>query len=259
MKTILADTHVHFYPFYDYERAFNAAFDNLATLSPVSSDEKELVLFLTERYDCNFFKELSSDTFQIDGFKIEVRDEVVFVSRESDSTEIAVVAGRQLVSKEKIEVLALSSDISIEDGLPLRDLISEVSKTDAIPVLNWSPGKWMFSRGAVVKDVVENSEAGSFLLADVAMRPKGFPRPKLLSLGLKRGFKLIAGSDPLPLEGEESEIGRYGVTYSGELQKSAYVAGLRKLLWQEDASIVGGRNSILRSAERFVNNNLKKN
>ena len=32
-----------------------------------------------------------------------------------------------------------------------------------------------------------------------------------------RGFKIVAGTDPLPFAGEERGIGRYGVAWSGDL------------------------------------------
>jgi hypothetical protein len=46
----------------------------------------------------------------------------------------------------------------------------------------------------------------------------------------RAGFRVVAGSDPLPFPGEESLIGRYGVLCAGEFDEARPVAGAKRLL-----------------------------
>ena len=54
MTTVVADTHVHIYPFYKVEDALNNIAQNLGQYSGVS----HRIACLTERYDCELYAEL---------------------------------------------------------------------------------------------------------------------------------------------------------------------------------------------------------
>lgn len=52
------------------------------------------------------------------------------------------MAGRQIVTAEKLEVLALGTDLDIDDGRPIREVLSLVTENGGLPVIPWGAGKW---------------------------------------------------------------------------------------------------------------------
>ena len=66
---VLADAHVHVYPTHDAARVFNTGIENLESLltqlakedsEPAEAGDSHVkVFFLTERFDCHFFRELA--------------------------------------------------------------------------------------------------------------------------------------------------------------------------------------------------------
>jgi len=78
----------------------------------------------------------------------------------------------------------------------------------------------------------------------------------LLALGRRRGFKVLAGSDPLPLAGEERRIGRYGVRVRAEFDPEAPAESVRRMLFYGNVFLetAGARLCPLQFAWRWVAN-----
>ncbi len=126
---------------------------------------------------------------------------------ESGAT-LLIIAGRQIITAEKIEVLAQCTSELFPDGLPLDETIERAKATGALVVLPWGVGKWFGARGRLVAQAVERHDV---LLGDNAGRPIGWPSPALFS---RRA--VLPGSDPLRLKSEERVVGTFGFRFSCE-------------------------------------------
>ena len=61
--------------------------------------------------------------------------------------DLSIVAGRQIVTAENLEILALGFDAGLDDGLPIDEVILAVQAAGALCVLPWGFGKWTGKRG----------------------------------------------------------------------------------------------------------------
>ena len=257
---LLVDTHVHIYPRYDVGALFDAAFSNFNALGATTDSVK--VLMLTERWDCAAF-----DRFVIDpqaagrGFSIETTAEPdALIVRREGGGELMLIAGRQVATAERLEVLLLGKRVDVPDRLSIRETIRVGSEQGAVPVLNWSLGKWWNSRGAEISALLEEFSPQQLLLGDVLLRPRGFPEPKQFLRGGGRGFRIVAGSDPLPFAGEEGVVGGYVTRLTGASDRDRPASSLRALLQRSDTGLhaVGSRGSWTAAGRRLLQNELAR-
>lgn len=145
---------------------------------------------------------------------------------------LLVMAGRQVATKERLELLALGTCGRIEDGLTLEASIVAAWQLHALPVICWSPGKWWFSRGTVVSRTVAKLRSVApeklLFLGDTALRPSGFPNIGLLAREQALKHVIFAGSDPLPFSGEEERLGRYGMGFTGAAPSSYLIDWIKE-------------------------------
>jgi hypothetical protein len=206
MHTSILDTHLHLYPEYDLPQAFNQLIDHSAQFGQSVSR----IACLAERHDCQYFNSISQGDIQLDGFKIEPSEEnEILLKRERDQLCVSILPGRQVITAENIEILALASNEAIDDGQPALDVIYQVNQLGGVPVLAWSPGKWFAKRGKLVKRLITELDDQSFLIGDTTLRPYGWQTPGLMKQAMANGFGVVAGSDPLPFAGEEKWLGQY--------------------------------------------------
>jgi hypothetical protein len=200
--SLVADGHVHLYGCYDLSRFFSRALSSLGTLAPPGD---ALGIFLTERAGCDFFRNTCCQHAEF--VPLEQRGEHIVAGRIG---ELFMFAGRQIATLERLEVLALCSNESFTDGLTFEESLAQVRASGALPVLPWSPGKWIGKRGRIIETALADAKPGELLLADSSLRPRGFPEPAAFRHARSRGFGIIAGTDPLPYSGQESEVGTFG-------------------------------------------------
>ena len=81
---------------------------------------------------------------------------------------------------------------------------------DALPVLAWGVGKWLFSRARVVDSLLRRWPAEELALGDTSLRPTFWPTPGPMAEGATLGRRVLRGSDPLPRAFEETRAGQYG-------------------------------------------------
>jgi hypothetical protein len=239
---VVADTHVHLYPCYDVDKAFDSAFKNLRVLGTtgkgnVASRSCFMACFLTERRDCSFFRQMKNNSLRLTDGSLAIEpgheDNVVLV-RDTSGNILHLFAGRQIITSERLEVLSLTADLDIPDGLNIQDVISKVLECRGIPVLPWSPGKWFGRRGQIVEDMLHLFSPAQLLVGDTSLRPLGWPEPLLIRHALDHGFKVIAGSDPLPFAGEERLVGKYGVVCDADFDTRKPLCEVRRLLLAAD-------------------------
>jgi hypothetical protein len=262
---LLADTHVHLYDGYSLDDAFSSAFTNLGRLEAASGrtplEPATLVLFLAERHDCQAFRRIRERAAGSTPSRHTVEDapeENALVVRNDAGGALYLVAGRQIVTRERLEVLALTAEPGVPNGGDILDTIDRVRVGGGVPVLAWAPGKWHGSRGRVVQSVLDAVPPGHLLVGDTSMRPRGWPTPRLMREAKERGFAIVAGTDPLPFEGQEAVIGRYGIVADAEIDPRAPVSGLRGLLAAGSGrlSLAGRRDSLASVATRLLRHRL---
>jgi hypothetical protein len=223
---LVADGHVHLYPFYDLPRAAAALENNLrrhgASGIPAG--------FLAERHDCRIFEDLRQGRLRLGGREVRPAGEECLAVLGEEGPRLLLFAGRQIVTAERLEVLALTVDLRIPDGSPAAEVIGRVQAAGGVPVLAWAPGKWFFKRGEVVAGLLGRFPAGRLLLGDTTLRPTLWAEPRLMRHARRRGFGVLAGSDPLPFPGEERMLGRYATVLEGDLDLARPLEGVRKIL-----------------------------
>ena len=208
------DAHAHVYPFHDLPRLLLAALDRMPRVAP--TDQR--VLALAERADCAFFQALAQDEIRLPGdrWRIVAWDPAggVKIRHLPDHRDLWILAGRQIVSAERIEACALFSDDPIADGRPARDIIRAILANGGLPALDWAPGKWLFGRGRLVRALVREFPPAQLALVDTSLRFLGWPAPRLYAAARRQGRAVLAGSDPLPFAGEEDLAGSYHCTFT---------------------------------------------
>lgn len=229
--------------------------------------EPMFTLFLAERFDCHFFRDVQSGLCPIpDGYELVSVPSAgnVMVIRYKSAQELTIVSGRQIVTKDRLEVLALGIDREIPDGVPTGEVLSEIRGGGGIPVLNWAPGKWFFKRGKVVKDLIASSRPQDFLIGDTTLRPWLWPEPQLMQQARKKGFTVLAGSDPLPFSGEEKQVGTYGNAFELDLDAKEglanFVPTLRHSVGNQSLFLqtLGTRGGVRSVLKRLVKNQSMK-
>jgi hypothetical protein len=263
MKTlrIHLHAHAHLYPFYEVPRLLLAALDQMPRIAP--TDQR--VLCLAERADCSFFQSLAQDEIRLPGDRWRIvawdPDGGVKIRHLPDHRDLWILAGRQIVSAERIEVCSLFSDEPIEDGRPARDIIRAILDTGGLPALDWAPGKWLFKRGKLVRRLVAEFPPAQLILIDTSLRPIGWPAPRLYAAARKQGRAILAGSDPLPFAGEEDLAGSYRCTFSipAPDDPARLVAPLKAALISGSTPIAfGGRRGGLVSVLRRLRRNAQE-
>lgn len=224
---LIADTHVHVYPCHDSARTFKSLLENLQALS-VSAAK---ALFLTERADCHFFRDLAEGRVEppVPGtaFSVSAERECVTLGR-TEGGDMVIFAGRQIVTRERLEILALTLDQPFPEGETAEAVIAAVLQAGGVPVLSWAPGKWFFGRGRVVASLIERFKPGELLIGDTSLRPIGWPEPILMRRARRAGLTVLAGSDPLPVAGEEIHAGCYASLLDIDLEDNTPVVAIRR-------------------------------
>lgn len=130
---------------------------------------------------------------------------------------LVLVAGRQIRTREGLEVLALATLENFSDGLPFAGTLERVHWSGALPVVPWGFGKWWFERGGLVESLLQGREREAVFLGDNAGRPGLAPRPPLFRLAESHGVPVLPGSDPLPLAEHAGRAGSYGFLWDAGL------------------------------------------
>jgi hypothetical protein len=227
-QIFLADGHVHIYPIHDINFFLRCALQNLKKLSHQEFSGQNVIyyLLLVESSDCHFFQKIerSNNGHELDEFIIQKHGEELclhVLDKNTFETRLHLIAGRQINSKEGLEICSIGSPIGIQDNREnATGLIELIEKSGCIPILNWAPGKWMFGRKAAVLNTINSSTPLSLFIGDTSMRPSFWPTPGLMKFAARQGFRSIAGSDPLPFRGEEKQAGTLAFYLKGYFDPS---------------------------------------
>ncbi|HMP75409.1 MAG TPA: hypothetical protein PKE12_03835 [Kiritimatiellia bacterium] len=247
---IAADTHVHLYPFYDLALQFASAHRQLSAAAPGAD---LLLLCLTERAGQTGYEALRSGAQTIPGWRVDPADEpeTLWISH-PDGRRLAVLAGRQIITRERLEVLALGRNLRLDDGAPLDAVLARVREGGATPVLPWGLGKWFGARGRLIRNVLDTRTPDDVVFADTCLRPSWFPTPAHLRTARSRGFSILYGSDPLPRPHEETLTGQWATLWEADGDASHPAAVWRRIIRDRvSARPAGRRCSMIEALKRL--------
>ena len=247
---LIADTHLHIYPFYDVGQALGALIDNLGALD----SEASRVGCLTERFDCNIYQQLTEtpDSVLGNAYSISVADGALEITRNSDNAGVTLLPGQQVITAENLEILMLNSAVRISEGATADETVRMILDSGGLPVIAWGFGKWLGGRGKVVEDLVQRFNGNEIAIGDSTMRPVGWPVPGPYKRGKARGIRTIFGSDPLPFNGEEVRPGSYATRITLPRENRSIAEVFRSLLQTDfQGEAAGKRSSPLELAGRM--------
>ena len=223
---IFVDAHVHIYDCFHLPIFFESAFANFQSEEARmgQGDDFTAALLLTESLKNNWFERLASyasnkttaEAKTISGWTFHRTDEdCSLCARGSKNQSLFLIAGRQIVTAEKLEVLALATDKKFKDGAPMEQVIQSIRDMGAIPVIPYGFGKWIGRRGKILRDLLKKTESTKLFLGDNGGRPKFLPRSSHFKQAGKKGIRVLPGSDPLPFPSQCIRPGSFGFSAEG--------------------------------------------
>jgi hypothetical protein len=259
---IIADAHVHFYECFDIEHLLDRALKNF---------KKEAgqpfigLLFLNDIRRNGWFlthlkglanpktgeRPTGSWTFQSTG------EDCSLIACLNNRASLFIIAGRQIKTAEGLEVLAIGTVDSYEEGGPIETLIRQINQSGALPVIPWGVGKWFGRRGNRIKELIDRNKIDPFFLGDNSNRPVFWPSPRFFDRAGKNGISILPGTDPLPFPSEIERIGRFGFKVYGSIDPEFPGRDIKKIM--RDPTFRPQAYGFLENPFRFFWNQLRMN
>jgi hypothetical protein len=242
---IPVDAHAHYHPVFEPRRFLDAALTNMR---PAARGGKGIagVLLLAEPHpDRDPLRAWRNSSPE--GWRLEQTGEAMSVVARREEEMLVLVAGRQLVSTEGLEVLALATDAKFLIQRPLRELVEQVRVAGGVPVVPWGFGKWWGRRGRVLMELLGRAGDDPLFMGDSGCRPAGAREHAAFRAARQSGVPVLAGTDPLPLAGQVRRIGAFGVVMPALLEGArpgAQIGGFLRALGQTP-EFYGRRDSAL--------------
>lgn len=255
--TCLIDAHVHFYGCYDRRLFFDGAAGNFrAAAAKLGLGKAEGWLMFTETAGDHYFRQFKAEAGEgADGWRFAATAEPhALKARRGDGAELTLIAGRQIVTAERLEVLALGCDQTFDDGRPLEATLDAVRAAGGLAVLPWAFGKWLGGRGRRVAAALETAGRDGFYLGDNGGRPWIMPTPAPFARAAALNVPVLPGSDPLPLAHEAGGAGRFGFVLDGDVDAERPTASLKAFLAAQTGPL--RRFGRLESLTRFCRNQI---
>lgn len=214
-RVLFIDTHVHIYQVFSLDALFDAAVENFARAARslgLAASPRDGMLLLTETATDHAFEALAGGELRPGRWQVAATAEpAVLRLTHEKQPPLWLVAGRQIATREDLEVLALGATARFPDGEPFESIIAAVDQAAALTALPWGFGKWWGARGAIIERVMRTPRTRPLYLGDNGGRLALSTRPQLLSRGESLGLKVLPGTDPLPFSGQESRVGTFGM------------------------------------------------
>jgi hypothetical protein len=261
-EALLVDAHVHIYDCFDVNLLLDAASRNFRRTATMLGLEHGFtgVLLLAETSRDNWFLHPLMPG-KHNHWKVEKTPDTAVLTAKplTDSTSnkgiIYIMAGRQIITAEGLELLALATDSAFKDGLSVKSALGAVREKDAIPVLPWAAGKWLGKRGKLLSDLLKTEAHSDLCLGDNSGRPLFWHNPRHFRMAKKNKMRILPGTDPLPFAGEAVRVGSFGFMVRGKLTNTQPSSDLKKLL--RNNTIITKAYGQLESPLRFVSNQIR--
>ena len=160
---LLIDAHVHLHDCFQLDSFFEQAHRNFEQAAREHGWGPALgVLMLTESAGVDWFGRLAGMAAgspagagtRSTSWMIEATPDRSALVARSGGRRLLLVAGRQVVAREGLEVLLLGTRSSVPDGRPIREVLAEGARLGALRVIPWGAGKWLFGRGRLLNELI---------------------------------------------------------------------------------------------------------
>jgi hypothetical protein len=243
---VLVDAHVHIHECFDLNIFLNSSYKNFQKFSKnFNAQSFEGVLCLTENFNVNFFSkfrktaELNSNQGNSLDWRFHITDEPNSIRLSRNRYEVMyIIAGRQIITKEKLEVLGIGLLQNIDDGKPLADVVEFVNKNEALPIIPWGVGKWIGHRKEIVSNFIAGHKNGPLFLGDNSNRPFFWVKPSIFRRAERLNIRDLQGSDPLPIKSEATNAGRYGFMIDAKINPARPFEELKKKVFDLNSSLL---------------------
>jgi hypothetical protein len=261
--TAVVDAHVHIHACYEPDELLGNAYANLSGHAPGGNEA--LFLLMTECAGDDYFGALyerAQGREDIHGLSLKhwvmtptgEEVSVVATSEADESRQLFIVSGAQIACREGLEVLVLGTRRRVPDGRPIREVLTETDSWGVPRVIPWGPGKWLFGRGRLLHQLVEEFRKPTLFLGDEGGRPIFWGYPQHFDSAARLGVRDLPGTDPLPFPHDVKKVGRMGFRVPIELDPARPAASLMGALRRESTALE--RFAVLESPLRFVRNQI---
>jgi hypothetical protein len=240
-ESILVDGHVHFHSCYDLDTLLDSAQCNFCHAASILGlgNQFSAILLLTESCGTNFFaslKQRAVDGTLGHGWRFQpTLDQESLAAISPAGFQLTIIAGRQIVTAERLEVLAVCTDELFDDGGMAPEVIDSVTAANGIAIVPWGFGKWTGRRKKVINRLMGNFAERPFHLGDNSGRISVWREPSQFGRARSQGQRIFRGTDPMPFPGQEKRIGSFGFSISGSFNRSTPTTSMRILLGSGNA------------------------
>lgn len=238
--TVLCDAHVHIYDCFDLNLFFDSAWHNFYQQAQLLKTQNNFcaALLLTEAKQDNWFLKLKENSSPASNWSFhETNEQTSLSAQHTDGHEILIINGRQIVTAENLEVLALATTEVLADGQPISKVVDWAINKHAIPVIPWGFGKWWGSRGDILSNTLSNFAAENLFLGDNSGRPWFLGKPKHFDVAESEQRRILPGSDPLPFASETTRPGSVGFYLTEAFDKNTPANSICELLRNTNTTI----------------------
>ncbi len=279
LVTAVVDAHVHLHSCYRPDELLTRARENLSRVRPGKAlpPGRALYLLLAECQNDDCFGQLralaggAADAASKGGaanaggaagaahlnltqWSVSATGETSSLVVSDRTSQLFIVAGRQVACREGLEVLILGTTEKFQDGRPIRELLRETAALGVPRVIPWGPGKWFFRRGRLLNELLQEFHQPTLFLGDEGGRPGFWGYPAHFASGARLGVRDLPGTDPLPFSHDVGKVGRMGFCVPVELDPERPAASLIRSL--TDPAVSFERFATLEPPLRFVRNQI---
>ena len=236
---ILIDAHIHFHGCYDKNTFLNSAKRNFNKIAAsMGCNNFQAVLCFTESNGDNTFNELyeyAENNSKIGLWKASLTDNENTIKLSDESGfNLFLIAGRQIVTLEKLEVLAIGLKKEYEDGKPIINVLKDVTALDVLAVIPWGVGKWFSVRKRIVENLTLQTNSYPIYLGDNGNRPLFWEKPNIFKSAEEKGIYNLPGSDPLPFDKEVNKPGSFGFLIDDVINEDKPFDSIYKIISTSD-------------------------
>lgn len=234
------DPHVHIHNCFPLYKFFDAACVNFAAQA-YEQDITEFggVLLLTESQGNDWFTWLTKMADEGEPIRngsweawtvcrTEEKSSLILQSHRGD--ELVLVAGRQILTREKLEVSALLTETVFPDEASLATTVEAIRNSGGLPMVPWGVSTWLGERGKILSEFLPSQMSEEFFLGDNSGRPNFLPYPEQFIQAEQQGIRILPGSDPLPIRSEYWRPGSAGFSAAAEISEHTPAQELKRLM-----------------------------
>jgi hypothetical protein len=234
---MLCDAHVHIYPCFNLSGFLASAWNNFRDAARQHGETSRFsaALLLTETMRDHWFSKMSdaarAGRSLCAGWEFHETGEPDSVRVHGpEGREILAIAGRQIITAENLEILALATAAERPDGHPIAAVVEWVLETGGIPVIPWGFGKWWGGRGKILSRLLDSYQPDQVFLGDNSGRPRFLVKPRQFTAAEREKRPILPGSDPLPFPSEARRPGSVGFFYDAAPGTPASAQAIRDRL-----------------------------